>query len=86
VLADEVAAPPDDVVGALQRYCAARYLRTGRVQLSARLYGEVYRTSGVTRELRNAFVRSKSLESHLDGMAWLYHGISTRSTSREATV
>jgi len=86
VLADQVAATPDDVAGAFERYCEARYLRTGRVQLSARLYGEVYHASGVTRELRNAFVRSKSLENHLDGMAWLYDGIPTRNVARETAV
>lgn len=84
VLAGELASTPDDVTGALQGYCDARYLRTGRVQLSARLYGEVYHASGVTRELRNAFVRSKSLENHLDGMAWLYDGIATRHLTRAA--
>ncbi len=31
----------------------ARYLRTGRVQIMARVYGEFYHASGVARELRN---------------------------------
>jgi salicylate hydroxylase len=45
-----------------------RYLRTGRVQLAARLYGEFYHAEGVRRELRNVFVKNATYE----GMAWLY--------------
>jgi salicylate hydroxylase len=45
-----------------------RYLRTGRVQLAARLYGEFYHADGVRRELRNAYVRNASYEA----LAWLY--------------
>jgi 2-polyprenyl-6-methoxyphenol hydroxylase-like FAD-dependent oxidoreductase len=49
-------------------YPLRRYLRTGRVQLAARLYGEFYHADGVRRELRNAYVRHASYE----GLAWLY--------------
>ena len=49
-------------------YPLARYLRTGRVQLAARLYGEFYHADGVRRELRNAFVKNAGYE----GLAWLY--------------
>jgi salicylate hydroxylase len=53
---------------AFAAYPQARYLRTGRVQLAARLYGEFYHAEGVRRELRNAFVKNASYE----GLAWLY--------------
>jgi salicylate hydroxylase len=53
---------------AFAAYPMARYLRTGRVQLTARLYGEFYHADGVRRELRNAFVKNASYEA----LAWLY--------------
>jgi salicylate hydroxylase len=56
------------VEAAFAAYSLARYLRTGRVQLAARLYGEFYHAEGVRRELRNAFVKNASYE----GLAWLY--------------
>jgi salicylate hydroxylase len=49
-------------------YARSRYLRTGRVQLTARLYGEFNHAEGVRRELRNAFVKNMNFE----GLAWLY--------------
>jgi 2-polyprenyl-6-methoxyphenol hydroxylase-like FAD-dependent oxidoreductase len=56
------------VEAAFAAYPRARYLRTGRVQLTARLYGEFYHADGVRRELRNAFVKNASYEA----LAWLY--------------
>ena len=44
---------PHDLAAAFRVYQQARYLRTGRVQLTARFYGEIYHASGVMRELRN---------------------------------
>ncbi len=61
-------AEADHVEEALRAYPLNRYLRTGRVQLAARLYGEFYHAEGVRRELRNAYVRNVSYE----GLAWLY--------------
>jgi salicylate hydroxylase len=58
----------DSVEAAFTAYPLARFLRTGRVQLAARLYGEFYHADGVRRELRNAFVKNASYE----GLAWLY--------------
>lgn len=72
VLADEIAHAGDDLAGAFVRYQDRRYLRTGKVQMSARLYGEFYHAAGVNRELRNQFVQGRSLAQTLDGMAWLY--------------
>jgi salicylate hydroxylase len=58
----------DNVEAAFAAYPLKRYLRTGRVQLAARLYGEFYHAEGVRRELRNTFVKNATYE----GMAWLY--------------
>lgn len=60
----------DSVEAAFQAYPLKRYIRTGRVQLSARLYGEFYHAEGVRRELRNAYCRNLGYE----GLAWIYDG------------
>ncbi|MAL01473.1 MAG: salicylate hydroxylase [Alcaligenaceae bacterium] len=57
---------------AFARYQDKRYLRTGRVQLTARLYGEAYHAAGVTRELRNNMLESRTDHQGYDSLAWLY--------------
>lgn len=57
---------------AFLRYRDARYLRTTRVQMTARLYGEVYHASGAVRDMRNAELNSWPTEKHYMGMSWLY--------------
>ena len=64
-----------DVPAALQLYQGARYLRTGRVQLTARFYGDIYHASGVTRELRNAMFQSGQESAGFAGLKWMYEGI-----------
>jgi 2-polyprenyl-6-methoxyphenol hydroxylase-like FAD-dependent oxidoreductase len=58
------------VEAAFAAYPKLRYLRTGRVQISARVYGEFYHADGVRRDLRNAYVKNLGYE----GLAWLYDG------------
>jgi salicylate hydroxylase len=74
VLADSVAAA-SDVAAAFKAYETARYLRTGRVQLTARFYGDFYHAGGVTAEVRNALFGKRTPQQALEGMAWLYDGI-----------
>jgi len=57
---------------AFLRYRDARYLRTTRVQMTARLYGEIYHASGAARDFRNAELSSWPVEKHYAGMSWLY--------------
>ena len=64
------AVPVDE---ALRTYAGRRYLRTGRAQLSARLYGEFYHADGVRRELRNNFLAAGM---NPEGLAWLYDPLS----------
>jgi len=66
---------PDDVPAAFRAYQQARYLRTGRVQLTARFYGEIYHASGVMRELRNRLFQSGEESAGFIGTQWLYRGI-----------
>jgi salicylate hydroxylase len=72
VLAEELDAVSGDCVAAFQAYQGRRYLRTGRAQLTSRLYGEFFHASGAAREVRNEFLRTRSEEDTLDGLSWLY--------------
>jgi len=74
-LATRVAANGDDFNTAFKEYQALRYLRTARVQLTARLFGEIFHASGATADLRNAALRSIHPSKLGEGMAWLYAGI-----------
>jgi 3-hydroxybenzoate 6-monooxygenase len=75
VLANKVDAAGDDYASAFRAYNDERYLRTGRVQLYARLYGEFYHAAGVKAEIRNELLKPDP-KSTGEGMAWLYDGIS----------
>ena len=64
-----------DVQAAFQHYQQARFLRTGRVQLTARFYGDIYHASGVQRELRNQMFQSGQESAGFAGLKWMYDGI-----------
>ncbi len=64
-----------DVPQAFQKYQQARYLRTGRVQLTARFYGDIYHAAGVQRELRNQIFQSGTESAGFAGLKWMYDGI-----------
>jgi len=76
-LAREVTATPDDLPAAFERYWRARYLRTARVQLQARFFGEIYHAHGAKGELRDALVGSATTEGFYANTAWLYGGDDT---------
>ncbi len=73
-LAEMVAASPDDLPAAFAAYQQARYLRTGRVQIMARVYGEFYHARGVAAELRDMALSGRTPQQSYDGIAWLYGG------------
>ncbi len=64
-----------NVQEAFQKYQAVRYLRTGRVQLTARFYGDIYHAAGVQRELRNQIFQSGTESAGFAGLKWMYDGI-----------
>lgn len=72
-----------DVPRAWQKYQQARYLRTGRVQLTARFYGDIYHAAGVQRELRNQLFQSGRESAGFAGLKWMYDGIDPASVIRE---
>jgi 3-hydroxybenzoate 6-monooxygenase len=73
-LAESLAASPNDIPAALLAYQQARYLRTARVQIMARVYGEFYHAHGPTAELRDQMLGPRTVAQAYDGMAWLYEG------------
>ncbi len=58
----------DNVEAAFKAYPLKRYMRTGRVQLTSRLYGEFFHAEGASREIRNAYVR----DIGYGGLGWIY--------------
>ncbi|MEJ6023491.1 3-hydroxybenzoate 6-monooxygenase [Ramlibacter sp. PS4R-6] len=75
VLGQALKATRGDVAPAFIQYQQARYLRTGRVQLTARFYGDIYHASGVTRELRNQMFQGGKESAGFAGLKWMYEGI-----------
>jgi salicylate hydroxylase len=73
-LAEKVAAQPDDLPAAFQAYVQQRYLRTARVQIMARVYGDFYHARGPAAELRNQMLAGRTPEQSYAGMDWLYNG------------
>jgi len=71
-LAENVEKAEGDFAEAFHAYQNQRYLRTGRAQLSSRLYGEIFHAAGAARELRNAWLQAWTPEQHYQGMSWLY--------------
>ena len=70
-LAEQVEAHGDNHEAAFKKYQELRYLRTARVQLMARVFGEIYHASGVNRELRNQVLSDWTSTGGVD-MSWLY--------------
>jgi salicylate hydroxylase len=75
VLGEAIRHAGGDYARAFQLYQQARYLRTGRVQLTARFYGDIYHASGVARELRNRMFQSGQESAGFAGLKWMYDGI-----------
>ncbi len=64
----------DDPPAAFRPTSRQRYLRTGRMQIMARVYGEVYHARGVAAELREMALSPRTPEESYEGIAWLYGG------------
>lgn len=71
-LAEQVAAAPDNLPAAFQAYVQKRYLRTARVQIMARVYGDFYHARGPAAELRDQMLSGRTPEQSYEGMEWLY--------------
>ncbi|MDF2462954.1 MAG: 3-hydroxybenzoate 6-hydroxylase [Ramlibacter sp.] len=75
VLGEALRVTQGHVEDAFLKYQQARYLRTGRVQLTARFYGDIYHAAGVQRELRNRMFQSGTESAGFAGLKWMYEGI-----------
>jgi 3-hydroxybenzoate 6-monooxygenase len=64
-----------DFETAFKAYQKDRYLRTARVQIMARVYGEFYHAAGPTAELRYMMLSQRTPEQAYDGAQWLYAGV-----------
>jgi 3-hydroxybenzoate 6-monooxygenase len=71
-LAEKVAEQPDNLEAAFLAYQQQRYLRTARVQIMARVYGEFYHARGPAAELRDMMLSSRTPEQSYDSIEWLY--------------
>lgn len=73
-LADHLSQSRSDPNKAFVAYQKQRYLRTARVQVMARVYGDFYHATGPVRELRNQMLAGRTMQQAYDGNAWLYGG------------
>src|SRR5437016_14056213 len=71
-LADKAAEQPDDLPAAFRAYVQQRYLRTARVQIMARVYGDFYHARGPAAELRNQMLGSRTPRDSYNGSACAY--------------
>ena len=74
-LAEKVSEQPDDLPAAFHTYVHERYLRTARVQIMARIYGDFYHACGPAAELRNQLLGPRTPEQSYEGIDWLYGGM-----------
>lgn len=72
VLARSIAQTPGDLPKAFQHYQKQRYLRTGKCQVMARVYGEFYHADGVRAEMRDMMLSARSAEQSYADLEWLY--------------
>ena len=75
VLADKLLNSPQEIAGAFTAYQNERYLRTARVQVCARFYGEVMHMVAAERDLRNTMFKNLDPRKNLEAFAWLYGGL-----------
>jgi salicylate hydroxylase len=57
---------------AFREYQDARYLRTARIQLTSRQFGEIYHAVGVHRDLRNLLLKDTKPSALFDTLAWVF--------------
>lgn len=74
VLADVMAAA-GTVEEGFQGYRDARYLRTARVQFTARQFGELYHADGINREVRKDVLGKLSPQKVFENLAWVFNGV-----------
>jgi 2-polyprenyl-6-methoxyphenol hydroxylase-like FAD-dependent oxidoreductase len=74
VLAEKLGEPGAAIGAALVSYQEERYLRTARVQITSRIFGEIMHARGGARDLRNHLMSKRDPEKYWE-VDWLYRGI-----------
>jgi salicylate hydroxylase len=64
----------DEVAAALQAYEKERYLRTARVTITSRVFGDIIHADGGGRDLRNHLMAQRTPDTFWE-IDWLYRGI-----------
>ena len=72
----------DDFEHAFKHYQSQRYLRTSRVQLTARIYGDIYHAADATADLRRLMLGGRTPEQAYLGMKWLYEGVDSNGVQQ----
>ena len=74
VLSGKLKEAGGEVAAALAAYENERYLRTARVTLSSRIFGDIIHANGGARDLRNHLLAQRTPETFWE-VDWLYRGI-----------
>jgi salicylate hydroxylase len=74
VLSGKLEKAESDVNAALQAYEKERYLRTARVTITSRIFGDIIHANGGARDLRNHLLAQRTPETFWE-VDWLYRGI-----------
>lgn len=74
VLSRKLEEAAGDVAAALQSYENERYLRTARVQITSRIFGEIFHAQGGARDLRNHLLAQRTPDTFWE-FDWLHRGI-----------
>jgi salicylate hydroxylase len=74
VLSGRLEKAGSEVNAALQAYEKERYLRTARVTITSRIFGDIIHANGGARDLRNHLLAQRTPETFWE-VDWLYRGI-----------
>jgi salicylate hydroxylase len=74
VLSGKLEKAGSEVNAALQAYEKERYLRTARVTITSRIFGDIIHANGGARDLRNHLLAQRTPETFWE-VDWLYRGI-----------
>jgi salicylate hydroxylase len=74
LLEKALASAGGDVAAALQAYEKERYLRTARVTITSRIFGDIIHADGGGRDLRNDLLAQRTPDTFWE-IDWLYRGI-----------
>jgi salicylate hydroxylase len=71
-LARHIQKTPENLPQAFEAYASERYLRTARVQFSARQMIEMCQVQGLLADLRASYFSKRTPNQFYDSLAWLY--------------